>query len=73
MIDAADVKREAPHTHVDEEFIYVTEGGGTWSLDGKTYPAKAGDVLYSAPNVSHGLKNTTGTPLKWFVVKWRSK
>ena len=63
-----------PHTHVDEEFLYVIEGSGTWSLNGKTVPLKAGDVLYTAPNDEHGLKNTsTDAPLRFFVAKWRSK
>ena len=45
--------------HVDEEFLYLVEGSGTWSLNGKTIPAKAGDVLYTAPNDMHGIKNTS--------------
>ena len=44
--------------HVDEEFLYLVEGSGTWFLNGKTIPAKTGDVLYTAPNDLHGIKNT---------------
>ncbi|MBK5296183.1 MAG: cupin domain-containing protein [Vicinamibacteria bacterium] len=62
-----------PHVHVDEEFLYLVEGSGTWSLNGKAFPAKAGDVLYTAPNDQHGLKNTSEKPLRFFVVKWRTK
>ena len=47
-----------PHAHVDEEFLYLVEGSGTWFLNGKTIPAKTGDVLYTAPNDLHGIKNT---------------
>jgi mannose-6-phosphate isomerase-like protein (cupin superfamily) len=49
------------------------EGDGTWTLGDKTSPAHAGDILYSAPGVLHGIKNTSDKPLKWLVVKWRSK
>ena len=62
-----------PHAHVDEEFLYLVEGSGTWFVNGKTIPAKAGDVLYTAPNDLHGIKNTGTTPLRFFVAKWRSK
>ena len=63
-----------PHTHVDEEFLYLVEGSGTWSINGKTIPAKAGDVLYTAPNDLHGVKNTSADkPLRFFVAKWRTK
>ena len=62
-----------PHAHVDEEFLYLVEGSGTWFVNGKSIPAKAGDVLYTAPNDLHGIKNTGTTPLRFFVAKWRSK
>ena len=47
-----------PHQHVDEEFLYIVEGSGEWSLNGKTIPARTGDVLYTAPHDMHGIKNT---------------
>ena len=62
-----------PHRHPDEEFLYLVEGSGNWFVNGKTLPAKAGDVLYTAPNDLHGIKNTGTTPLRFFVAKWRSK
>jgi quercetin dioxygenase-like cupin family protein len=61
-----------PHQHVDEEFLYVLEGSGTWFLNGKEIPAKTGDVLYTAPNDIHGIRAGTG-PLRFFVAKWRTK
>ena len=61
-----------PHQHADEEYLYLVEGSGTWTLGDRTSPAKAGDVLYSEPGVLHGLKNTSGKPLRFFVVKWKS-
>jgi quercetin dioxygenase-like cupin family protein len=62
-----------PHTHADEEFLYLAEGSGTWTLGEKTSPATAGDVLYSAPNVRHGITNTSDKPLRFVVVKWKAK
>jgi quercetin dioxygenase-like cupin family protein len=77
LAGVADIKagteNHPPHTHVDEEFLYLVEGSGTWTLGDKTYPAKTGDVLYSEPNVLHGFRNTSDKPAKFFVVKWRTK
>ena len=61
-----------PHTHVDEEFMYLVEGSGTWTLGDTTKAARAGDVLYSEPNVLHGLKNTSDGPLRFLVMKWKA-
>jgi quercetin dioxygenase-like cupin family protein len=69
----AGTENHPPHTHVDEEFLYLAEGTGTWTLGDKQIPAKAGDTLYAEPNVLHGFKNTSGNPARFFVVKWRSK
>jgi mannose-6-phosphate isomerase-like protein (cupin superfamily) len=77
LVGYADLKpgteNHPPHQHVEEEFLYVQEGSGTWTLGSKTFPAQAGDVLYTEPNVLHGLKNTGDKPLRFFVVKWRSR
>jgi mannose-6-phosphate isomerase-like protein (cupin superfamily) len=69
----AGTENHPPHTHVDEEFLYLAEGSGTWTLGDKEIPAKAGDTLYAEPNVLHGFKNTSDRPAKFFVVKWRTK
>jgi len=66
-------QNHAPHQHVDEEFLYLVEGSGKWTVGDKTQSAKAGDVLYAAPNIVHGLRNSSDKPLKFFVVKWRSR
>lgn len=62
-----------PHQHGAEEFLYLLEGEGTWSLRGKESPAKAGDVMYAKPWDWHGLTNTGKGTLKFFVVKWENK
>lgn len=62
-----------PHEHAEEEYLMVLEGSGTWHLNGKDSPARAGDIQYSAPWDVHGIKNTGSTPLKFVVWKWNSK
>ena len=62
-----------PHQHSAEEFLYVVEGSGTWSVQGEEVEATAGDLLYAYPWEWHGITNTGDTPLKFFVVKWDNK
>ena len=66
-------ENHAPHQHAEEEFMEITEGQGTWHLNGNDLPAKKGDVVYAAPWDFHGLTNTGSKPLTFFVVKWSSK
>ena len=61
------------HRHVEEEYLMVTEGSGTWHLDGKAFPAKTGDILYVEPWVYHGLDNTGDKPLTFVVFKYSGK
>lgn len=61
------------HQHSEEEFAYVIEGNGTWSLNGVESPIKPGDLLYAKPMDMHGIDNTGETPLKFFVVKWNTR
>src|SRR5690348_11603318 len=58
---------QPPHQHPDEEFQYVVEGEGTWSLNGKEQPLHAGDLMYSRPWDWHGIRNSGDRPLKFFV------
>jgi mannose-6-phosphate isomerase-like protein (cupin superfamily) len=61
------------HRHVEEEYLLITEGSGTWNLDGKEMPAKAGDLLYVEPWVYHGFRNTGDKPLSFLVIKYTPK
>lgn len=61
------------HRHAQEEYLIVAEGSGTWSLDGKQFPAKRGDILYTEPWIYHGLTNTGTDPLIFVVVRYNSK
>lgn len=62
-----------PHKHYEEEYLMVLEGEGTWSVKGKTFAAKAGDILYAKPWDMHGITNTGDKPLKFIVFKWGYK
>jgi len=64
---------QPPHQHPDEEFQYVVEGEGTWSLNGKEQPLHAGDLMYSRPWDWHGIRNSGDRPLKFFVFKFRAR
>ena len=61
------------HRHAEEEYLVVAEGSGTWSLDGKEFPANRGDILYVEPWVYHGLANTGDKPLIFVVVRYNAK
>ena len=56
-----------------QEYLVLAEGSGTWSLDGKEFPAKRGDILYTQPSVYHGLTNTGTEPPVFVVVRFNSK
>ena len=50
--------------------MIVTAGAGEISCDGKTTAVGAGSVMFTAPNVKHGIKNTGKEPLTFYFVKW---
>jgi mannose-6-phosphate isomerase-like protein (cupin superfamily) len=62
-----------PHRHAEEEFMILADGTGTWTLGDKQMPARKGDVVYAAPWMQHGLRNTGDTPLTYYLVKWSNK
>jgi mannose-6-phosphate isomerase-like protein (cupin superfamily) len=62
-----------PHAHAEEEYLLITEGNGTWVLDGKSFPAKPGDMLYASPWSHHGLRNGPQGPMKFVVWKFSAK
>jgi len=64
---------QPPHQHPDEEFQYVVEGEGTWSLNGHEQPLKPGDLMYTRPWDWHGIRNSGDKPLKFFVFKFRAR
>lgn len=63
----------APHTHVEEEVMVIESGHGEIFCDGKTTKIGPGSVMFTTPNVSHGITNTGTTPLVFYYVKWAGK
>ncbi len=61
------------HRHAEEEYLVVVAGSGTWSLDGKEFPAARGDILFTEPWIYRGLTNTGAGPLIFVVVKYNPK
>ncbi len=58
------------HKHPEEEVMIVTAGKGEISCDGKTTVVGPGSVMFTEPNVPHGIKNTGTEPLTFYFVKW---
>ncbi len=61
------------HRHAEEEFLYITEGTGVWSLEGKDFAANTGDLLYASPWKWHGVVNTGTDTMSFFFLKWGNK
>lgn len=61
------------HRHAEEEYMVMIEGTGTWTLDGKEFPAERGDVVYAAPWVYHGFVNTGDGPATYVVLRYKGK
>lgn len=61
-----------PHDHAEEEFLLVISGEGSWVVEDKAMPAKAGDLLYARPGDLHGISAAPGSQLTFFIWKWES-
>jgi mannose-6-phosphate isomerase-like protein (cupin superfamily) len=62
-----------PHTHLEEEIMVIEQGHGEIDVDGKITKVGPGSVMYTAPNVSHGIVNTGDTPIVFYFIKWADK
>lgn len=52
------------HAHAGMDKLYqVLEGEGTFLLEGRDVPMRAGDVLVAPDGVPHGIRNTSGARL----------
>jgi mannose-6-phosphate isomerase-like protein (cupin superfamily) len=63
----------APHVHPEEEVMVIESGQGEIFCDGKTTKIGPGSVMYTTPNVSHGITNTGSEPIVFYWVKWQAK
>ncbi len=62
-----------PHTHAEEEVMIIESGTGEIVVDGKVTKIGPGSVMFTTPNVSHGITNTGETPIVFYFVKWAAK
>jgi len=77
LVGAASLKAgeqiHPPHRHADEEYLMVTEGRGTWSLNGETREAKKGDILFARAWDYHGISAAPDSPLEFVVFKYSGR
>jgi quercetin dioxygenase-like cupin family protein len=58
-----------PHQHPNTELVLVREGKIEYSIAGVTQPLVGpGDVIFTASNIMHGMKNVGETSALYFVV-----
>jgi len=62
----------APHTHVQEEVIFIIRGNVTMHIDGKLYPASTGDLVFLPSMIPHALLNTGKEQCEYFAFQWRN-
>ncbi len=62
-----------PHSHAEEEVMIIESGRGEILCDGKTTKIGPGSVMFTTPNVVHGINNTGDEPIVFYYIKWESK
>jgi len=58
-----------PHSHPNEQWIYILEGTFRATIGGKQIDAKAGSVLYIPANMVHAGKATADGDVVFFTCK----
>lgn len=56
-----------PHRHHNSEWLFIQSGTLEYLDNGKPVPAGVGDIVFSASNLTHGLKNVGTTPASYIV------
>ena len=59
-----------PHVHPEEEVMVIEQGTGEIEVDGQVTKVGPGSVMYTTPNVPHGIVNTGATPIVFYFIKW---
>jgi len=62
-----------PHTHPEEEIMVIESGTGEIDVDGKITRVGPGSVMFTTPDVPHGIVNTGTTPIVFYFIKWAGK
>jgi len=58
-----------PHSHPNEQWIYVLEGTFRATIDGKQIDVKPGSVVYVPANIIHAGRATPEADVVFFTVK----
>jgi quercetin dioxygenase-like cupin family protein len=53
------------HDHTFEEAYFILDGEVEATLDGMTYSAKAGDVVWTSVGCVHAFRNVSRAPVRW--------
>ena len=62
-------KRSEPHSHPNEQWIYVLEGVMELIVDGQRHTAHPGEVIYIPAGMVHCGSSPEGKDAKFFTVK----
>ena len=62
-----------PHTHPEEELMWIGSGTGEMLVNGVTSEVRAGDCMYAEANVLHGIVNTGSTPMTFYFTKFLAR
>jgi len=57
-----------PHKHINTEILFIQTGALEYDDDGKLTPIGPGDIIFTASNRMHGLKNVGTGPATYIVV-----
>ncbi|HEU5316804.1 MAG TPA: cupin domain-containing protein [Chloroflexota bacterium] len=58
-----------PHDHPDEEVLFLLEGAAEALIGDHTEVIGVDTAVFCPPNVTHGLRNVGGTPLRYLVIR----
>jgi (S)-ureidoglycine aminohydrolase len=61
----------APHTHVVEEIILITEGEVQMHIDGEWFDAHPGDIVFLDSMVPHAARNVGKGQCQYFAFQWK--
>jgi quercetin dioxygenase-like cupin family protein len=60
----------APHKHVEEEIMILTEGTLEVMQNDQTNRLETGGIIFCASNELHAMRNIGSTPAKYYVLKY---